>query len=191
MTNQHKINKQLARELDTFLLLERKELFERKHPTRMQAFFQKLPRLLVSELLALLKLEHALEDATKAAEAADVFADPALTAKIEKFKETPNVISDLLKTLTESERAKFDLSRKYKHAAEAAENKLAAAKTNVSYARARRNESILALSRLSDGTLVQQSLSFYAAKLPAGWIPEGYALDFVDASQTEFRLVKV
>lgn len=191
MNSQNKINKQLARELDTFRLLARKDAFVQKHPAQIGAFARTLPELLVSELLALMNLESAIEDATKADKAAAVFVDSALAAKIEILKETPSGLSDLLKTLSPHEKEKFYISEKYESAARAAREKVSSAQKNAELAQKRRNEHIVAPAKLSDGTLIPQAISFYASKLGELWIPAGYALAFVENSQTEFRLVKV
>lgn len=191
MTNQNKINKQLAREFDTFSLLARNAAHAQKHPAQINSFARKLPEILVSELLALLKLESAIENAVKADEAAAVFADAALAAKIEKVKGIPSGLSDLLKTLPEHEREKFYIAQKYDAAARAARENVSKAQKNAEVAQKRRNEHILAPAKLSDGTLIPQAISFFASKLDELWIPAGYALDFVENSQTEFRLISV
>ena len=192
MNSQTKINKQLARELDTFRLLARKDEHEKTHPAQINAFAKALPEILVRELLALIKLESAIDNAVKADEAAAVFADPALAAKIDKVKDIPSGLSDLLKTLPEHEREKFNMAQKYNSAAVSAAQKVYEAKFDVNNIQKLRNEFILSPARNPDGTFdLIDSIGFYANKLPAGWIPAGYGLAFVEKSQTEFRLVPV
>lgn len=192
MNSQNKINKQLARKLDTFHLLARKDAHAQKHPAQINSFARALPEILVRELLALIKLESAIENAVKADEAAAVFVDSALAAKIEKVKDIPSGLSDLLKTLPEHERAKFNIAQKYNSAAVSAARKVYEAQFDVRNIQKLRNEFILSPVRNPDGTFSPINvISIYTNKLPAGWIPEGYALDFVEDSQTEFRLVAV
>ena len=192
MNSQNKINKQLARELDTFRLLARKDEHAKKHPAMFNSFTQTLPEILVRELLALMKLESAIENAVKADEAAAVFADPALAAKIDKVKDIPSGLSDLLKTLPEHEREKFNIAQKYNSAAVSAARKVYEAQFDVQNVQKLRNEFILSPVRNSNGTFdLIDSVSFYANKLHAGWIPAGYGLAFAENSKSEFRLVAV